>query len=323
MPVDGLGSDAGRQSLTEVGVGGVRARRGDACRTCGAYFAAGDGRCPSCGMPRQSVRRAQGRDVGAMGPVPSVRLPENLRQTGASPPPSRTAAASAVGDAGRPDAGAAPVLRASDPPHAASGVLQREPEPVRPAPDGSRGERLVAWSALGVLAVAAVFFVERIGEMRDEPASHAVVPSAAIAPDRSSPGVAQAPADARRVAPNGAGPTAASPDPGATAGSKGASHRARRPPPVAISVVRKPSRGTEIRTPSPAIPAAAPTEEPVADAAVAPTRWGRMREEIALCAPDGFFAKLICELDVRTRYCSGWWGSADECPSGRTADYGN
>ena len=64
-------------------------------------------------------------------------------------------------------------------------------------------------------------------------------------------------------------------------------------------------------------------EEPGADPAAEPSRWGRMREEIALCAPDGFFAKLICELEVRTRYCSGWWGSADECPSGRTADYGN
>ena len=69
--------------------------------------------------------------------------------------------------------------------------------------------------------------------------------------------------------------------------------------------------------------ARAPGRPASPDAAVEPSRWGRMREEIALCAPDGFFAKLICELDVRTRYCSGWWGSADECPSGRTADYGN
>ncbi len=321
MPVDGFGSDAGRQSLTAVGGGGVRARRGDACRTCGAYFAAGDRRCPSCGMPRQTVRGAHGRDAGATGPVPSVRVQENLRRTGALPPSSRAAVAS--GDAGRPDAGDATSPGASDPPSGASGALERERELVRPETNGSRGERLVAWSALGVLAVAAVFFVQRIGEVRDEPPSHAAAPSAAIAPDRSVPGVVQAPVDAGRFAPNGAGSTAASPDPGATAGSKVASHRARRPPPVAISAVRKPSRGTGIRTPSPAIPAAALAEEPGTEAALAPTRWGRMNEEIALCAPDGFFAKLICELDLRTRYCSGWWGSADECPSGRTADYGN
>lgn len=323
MPVDGLGSDAGRQSLTEVGVGGVRARRGDACRTCGAYFAAGDGRCPSCGMPRQALRGAHGRDVDAIAPWPSVRLRENLRPTGASPPSSRAAAASAVGDAGRPDAVAAPAPRASDPPSAGSGALQREPELVRPAPNVSRGERLVAWSALGVLAVAVAFFVQRIGEVRDDPSTYARAPSAAIAPDRSVGAAAQVPADARGLAATGAGLTDASPDPDATGGSKVASHRPRRPSPVAISAVRKPSRGTETRTPSPAVPSAALAEEPGADAAVEPSRWGRMREEIALCAPDGFFAKLICELDVRTRYCSGWWGSADECPSGRTADYGN
>ncbi len=321
MPVDGLGSDAGRQSLTEVGVGGVRARRGDACRTCGAYFAAGDRRCPSCGMPRQSVRGAHGHDAGAMAPSTPVRLRENLRPTGASPPSLRATAAS--DDAGRPDAGAAPSPRASVPPSAAPGALEREPELVRPESNGSRGERLVAWSALGVLAVAAVFFVQRIGEVGDEPASHAAAPSAANAPDRFLPGVAQAPADARRLVPGGAGSTVASPDPNATAGSKVASHRARRPPPVAISAVRKPSRGTETRSPSPTTPSAAMAEEPGADPAAEPSRWGRMREEIALCAPDGFFAKLICELEVRTRYCSGWWGSADECPSGRTADYGN
>lgn len=323
MPVDGLGSDAGRQSLTEVGVGGVRARRGDACRTCGAYFAAPDRRCPSCGMPRQSVRGAHGRDAGTMAPSTSVRHRENLGPTGASPPPLCAAEAPASGNAGRPDADIAPAPSESDPPSAVSGALQREPEIVPPASDGTRGERLVAWSALGVLTVAAVFFVQRIGDVRDAPASHAAAPSAANAPDRSIPDKMHAPVDAGRFAPNGAGPTAASPDPAATAGPKVASHGQRRPSPVAISAVRKPSRGTGTRMPSPATPSAALAEEPGADTAAEPSRWGRMREEIALCAPDGFFAKLICELDVRTRYCSGWWGSADECPSGRTADYGN
>ena len=54
-----------------------------------------------------------------------------------------------------------------------------------------------------------------------------------------------------------------------------------------------------------------------------PSRWELMREEIALCGADGFLSRMVCELEVRTRYCSGWWGSAAECPSGRTADYGN
>ena len=321
MPVDGLGSDAGRQSLTEVGVGGVRARRGDACRTCGAYFAAGDGRCPNCGMSRQALRGARGRDGGTTAPSTSARFRENLRPTGATPPPLRATAAS--GDAGRPGARAESSPRTSDPPSPAPGALERGPEPVHRETNDPRGERFVAWSALGVLAVAAVFFVQRIGEVRDDPATHAAAPSAANAPDRVLAGGAQAPADARPLVPSSAGPTAASADPDATAGSKVSPHRQRRPSPVAISAVRKPSRSPETRTPSPAVPSAAMADEPRADAAEEPSRWGRMREEIALCAPDGFFAKLICELDVRTRYCSGWWGSADECPSGRTADYGN
>jgi hypothetical protein len=239
-----------------------------------------------------------------MAPSPSGRLRENLRPAGASPPPRRATAASAP---------------ASDPSTATSGALQREPELAWPEPNGSRGERLVAWSALGVLAVAAVFFVQRIGELRDEPASHAAAPSAASAPDRSFPGFPQAPAGAGRQVPGGA----ASPDPGATARSTVASHRTRRPPPVAISAVRKPARVTEARTPPPFAASAPLPEERAAENAPVPTRWLQMREEIALCAPDGFFANLICELEVRTRYCSGWWGSADECPSGRTADYGN
>jgi hypothetical protein len=168
-------------------------------------------------------------------------------------------------------------------------------------------------SALGVCRRCGVLR-ERIGEMRDER-------RAMLLPSRRSrrsflPGVAQL-SDAA-LAPERRRPTAASLTWARRPARRGVAP-ARRPPPVAISVVQ-PSRDRE-RTPSP--PFCAVPLEPVADAAVAPTRWGRMREEIALCAPDGFFAKLICELDVRTRYCSGWWGSADECPSGRTADYGN
>ncbi len=318
MAVDGLGSDAGRQTLTAVGGGGVRARRGDACRACGAYFAPGDPRCPSCGAARHSARASRNRDAGAA--PPSLPLPPEvvLRADGSVRPPAGAAAASAPGDAGRPGVGPAPTPRAPDPPPAEAGMPFREPALRRAGRDGTRGERLVAWSALGVLAVAAVFFVRRIDEVREESVRDTLAPSTAAAPRRFDPSGGHPSSRVAGATATDAGAASASPDAGTTAGPRAASQRARRPPPVAIAAVRKPGRATEASAPLPPDPSAAHAEP-----AAGPSRWVLMREEIALCAPDGFFAKLICELDVRTRYCSGWWGSADDCPSGRTADYGN
>ena len=169
-----------------------------------------------------------------------------------------------------------------------------------------------------MLAVAAVFFVRRIDEMRDEPVRDTMARSAAVAPQRSVPSGAHPSPRVAGETTTDAGAVSASSDAGTAARPPAGSPRTRRPPPVAIAAVRKPARGTEARAPLPPDPYAVHAEP-----AAVPSRWLLMREEIALCAPDGFFAKLICELDVRTRYCSGWWGSADECPSGRTADYGN
>ena len=47
-----------------------------------------------------------------------------------------------------------------------------------------------------------------------------------------------------------------------------------------------------------------------------------MRDEIAACRGN-FFERVACEHGIRARYCEGWYGRAEECPSGRTADYGN
>ena len=102
MPVDGLGGDVGRQSLTEVGAAGARAPR---------------------------------------------------------PPGNRRIVA--ANDATRDDKPAVP--------DASTAHASRDPALRPPARIATRGERLVALSALAVLAIAAVLFVERIGGLRSAP----------------------------------------------------------------------------------------------------------------------------------------------------------
>jgi hypothetical protein len=70
---------------------------------------------------------------------------------------------------------------------------------------------------------------------------------------------------------------------------------------------------------------ASPAEpESLARAPAAPaTRWAQMSVDLKACASGGFLERVGCEHRVRARYCEGWWGRADECPSGRQADYGN
>lgn len=302
MRVDERGTDAGRQSLTDVGGGGARAGRAEACATCGAYFGPADGECPSCGRARGAFRSARRRP----GAAPA-----------AQPPTVTSPGGSAAPDAASPS-GAAAVVPTTPraPERAPPAPLAAAPEarPHEPAPlvrDATWGERFIAWSALVVLAIAAVFFVQRIGELpaghgRDE-ASVAAGPAAPPAPLARATPAAAGGADTATATDNLA------PEPDRAI----ASRRAHRAPPVPVSSVRKPARVAE---PRPAPPAPAADERaPIPQ----PSRWERMREEIALCGPDGFLARMVCELEVRTRYCSGFWGSAAECPSGRTADYGN
>lgn len=302
MRVGGRGTDAGRQSLTGVGGAGARAGRAEACATCGAYFGPADGECPSCGRGRGAFRSVRRRPGAAHAAHP----PTVARPTGPGSP-----------DAASPS-GATPVVSTLPrgpedvPPTPSTAAAGGRPhEPASPVRDATWGERFIAWSALAVLAIAAVFFVQRVGEL---PAGHgrdevpvAVRPAAPAAPlARATP----AASGGAEIAP--ATDDLASEPVRATSPRRG--HRA---PPVPVASVRKPPRAAEPR-PAPPVPAAderAPLPQP--------SRWDRMREEIALCGPDGFLSRMVCELEVRTRYCSGFWGSADECPSGRTADYGN
>lgn len=303
--MNGFGTDAGRPSLTKVGDAEVRARRTEACATCGAYFAPGEGTCPNCGSARGGSRSARRRPgIGhAASPLPA-RNPRGPEERGVAPAPP-PAPAGAIDSSLPVPAGAA---SASSP---APGGVPSPGDPREPARGPPWGERFVAWSALAVLAIAAVFFVQRIGELpaghgRDE-ASVAAGPAAPPAPLARATPAAAGGADTATATDNLA------PEPDRAI----ASRRAHRAPPVPVSSVRKPARVAE---PRPAPPAPAADERaPIPQ----PSRWERMREEIALCGPDGFLARMVCELEVRTRYCSGFWGSAAECPSGRTADYGN
>jgi hypothetical protein len=236
MPVDGLGSDAGRQSLTDVGAADVRARR----------------------------------KAGATRTPPARRDADPIAPTSAN-------------------------------------------EPARDAPPTprahARGERLVAISALAVLAIAALFFVERIGSLVGAPAPAPFTPPALDLKTLPVDPVAAPPST-----PSTTAPTSRATPPARVANA--------RPRATAIAKVRKPpSRPVAQARQAPIVLASA---EPWLLDATVPTRWERMQDEVIACADEPFFLDaVVCDQRVRHRYCDDWWGRADACPSGRTADYGN
>jgi len=184
------------------------------------------------------------------------------------------------------------------------------------AAPAARGERLVALSALAVLAIAALFFVERIGGLVGAPAPAPFVPPALDL--KSLP-----------IEPAGAPPVEASSVPGPASGAAPAIaprvvRVSARPRPTPLATTRKPQ--------GKAVAQAAPLPEPIVLAAAdvwsievaGPSRWERMHDEVAACAGQEYFLDaVVCDQRVRHRYCDDWWGRADACPSGRTADYGN
>lgn len=232
MPVDGLGSDAGRQSLTDVGAAGARAPR----------------------------------------------------KAGATRKPA-------------PRRGADPIAPTS--------VRERSHDAPPPPPTHVRGERLVAISALAVLAIAALFFVERIGSLVSAPAPAPFTPP--------SLDLKTLPID----------PVAAPPSPPPTSRATPSAPVAQvRPRATAIAKVRKPpSRPVAEARQAPIVLASA--DWLLLEASV-PSRWERMQDEVIACADEPYFLDaVVCDQRVRHRYCDDWWGRTDACPSGRTADYGN
>jgi len=282
MPVDGLGSDAGRQSLTAVGAKAVRDRRGSRCAMCGAPSVPGTTRCAACGAFFAATTRG-------------AAAPDRL----------------AVGDAN------AAVGPRSDPYPVPPMIPFLSPF-AAPSATSIPGERLVALSALGVLAIATVFFIERLD----------ILSGAREAPALASPSASSPASTELRVAEGVTGSRDVSlPDPNVTAATEATpvTQPARSRPSVAT--VRKPEGKAEARSrfagsiPSSAAlsVAGAPPAQPYVR-----TRWDRLREEIGWCAQQAsFFDAALCEQRARQRWCEDWWGRAGECPSGRQADYAN
>jgi hypothetical protein len=250
MPVDGLGSDAGRQTLTDVGVAGARASR----------------------------------------------KPGATRAPPASLPPAVSPEASPL----VPPAAAAP--------HRAS-----------PSPSSARGERLVALSALAVLAIAALFFVERIDGMRGSP-----VAPPAVRPALEVPSMPVEPAGAPAQIDSGNLPGPASRAAPAPAPRVARAQSRTRPTPLAST--RKPHGKAIAQAETPATPAPFLLASAESWQAETPerSRWERLEVEVAACAGHAsFLDAVVCDQRARHRYCDEWWGRSDACPSGRTADYGN
>ena len=76
-------------------------------------------------------------------------------------------------------------------------------------------------------------------------------------------------------------------------------------PPKEIEIVREAPPA-----PAPAPPQPAPRIDP----------WQQMNEAIGRC-PCGFLAHLMCEQQVRLRYCEGHWGQVPQCPGGPSPDH--
>jgi hypothetical protein len=221
----------------------------------------------------------------------------------------------------------------------ASDVRPGRPWPIAggatesPAWTIARGERLVAWCALGVLVIATVYFVQRVDGLRGEPVRDPV-----LASDSASlglPPVANDPPPvlARRATPAdvptpGSAPADLLPEEASQAARSRALPRAApRAPALPPTAARKAEPAATSRVPT--SPALLPPPMPVLVAAAPPprvvarTRWETMRDEMTMCTTGGYIEGVFCEQRVRARYCDGWWGRASECPSGRQGDYGN
>jgi hypothetical protein len=306
MREDGFGSDAGRPSLTEVGVAGAHASFQPTCRLCGVACASGTKFCPNCG----AIQRAAG---------PAIESRSRTSEPLPPLPPARIAR-SPVG------AEAAPA-GASSSPHRAGDAL-RAAMPTSSHPTAARGERLVAWSALGVLLIASVFVIQRLGDLRGAmtvaPVRVAVTTTSIgplPAPERSATSL---PAGTADLAPglSPARETIAAARHAAKPASRPKAHASRKPP-ARSAAHSRPSTQVAAVALSP-VPASARPETVLVATASDDTRthWEAMHDEISACSTRDFLEGVMCQQRVRIRYCEGWWGHASDCPS-RRDDYGN
>lgn len=301
MREEGFGSDAGRPSLTEVGVGGARVSPDATCRLCGIACRPGTKFCPNCG----AIQRPDGAAIGSRSrpaePLPPLPAPRTA--------PDPVTAAPAAVDARSSPSGAA------DAPH-------------RALPRAARGERLVAWSSLGVLLVAAVFVVLRLGDLQGgaEPAPAPVM----VGAQPSDPPPVPEPSATRLPVATAEPASGLSPAREAIAAARHAAKPASKP--KAHASRKPPARNASLPRTTPPVPAVAPAPASAAPervlVAAAPavddarSHWDEMHDEIAACSTGDFLEGVMCQQRIRIRYCEGWWGRAGDCPS-RRDDYGN
>ncbi len=306
---------------------------------------------PLTGVPVTGTADAPDRPAAATVPVEAAQVTPGPPEDDSERPIYADAEVAAVASdaSARPPAGpGTPAKSGRVRPQVQFGHAAAEP-PAKPrAQPVARGERLVAWLAFGVLIVTAAFFIHRIvsGSLQDAPPPPA--------PGASTPRATNPPPPAAETSTTQgeAPPSAAASAARAVDSSRTPAPRAETivPPPeeasaAAVSRALKPAapRATPVVTPAtPAPPPPAPVERieaahnppppatspaepdssPRAPAAPA-TRWAQMAVDLRACASGGFLERVACEHRVRARYCDGWWGRAEECPSGRQADYGN
>lgn len=290
-------------------------------------------------------------EVGVDGPAASDAPGADL----STPPGEEAPIFASAPDAAPPaaDAGHTPPVGPGTP--ARSGRVRpkvtfgRTETESAPAPDDkgkvARGERLVAWLALGVLVVTAGFFVHRIvsGTLQEAAAPPQQAPRPALAgpeaprPPEAAESAAPSARPSTTAQPSSESParaTAPVPEPAVLKSEEvGMAAAARALKPAAPRTVTAPPAPTpgapsppaaDVPAPVPVAVAPPPAAETPRQGPAAPvSRWAQMAADLSACASGNFFERVGCEHRVRARYCEGWWGSVAECPSGRQADYGN
>ncbi len=323
MQQEGLGSDAGRPSLTEVGANAC-AHSAPACRLCGAVLAAGTKFCPHCGAIHRSPGPATDTRALATAPLPPLP-PLPVSRT------LRVLPSQGAPDANGPSSPPSEERGAAGPPIPPAPVpLRRPATAVAGATPHGRGERLVAWSAIGVLVIAGFYMVDRVGRLADEAEPRRT--TAALAPPTipatgKATDMAAAPAREEE-------PTSPTPPRRAEAAVDAVRHASKPAARAVVPATRKAparavSRATAPSPPSrvsePAVLPAAPRVEQVLVAAASerPQRspWDTMRDELAACPSEDFIEEVMCRQRIRIRFCPGWWGQVRECPS-RQGPYG-
>lgn len=278
MQEEGFERDEGRQSLTEVGATRTHAPARRACRRCGTTLAADTGICPKCGELQRTLGRGAADRIGSASRPRPRQAPRRVDDT--SPLTATPARAGAS----------------------------------RAAPSG-QGERFVAWSAVGVLAIAAALVAERVDELRFAPVQALRVERETPRPTSAAPELRAAPI-APPAAPLAApveAPDTVLPAQGAVSAARQVAkpHTRSKPrhvPRPMLAAIPDAGPGAVVAT-VPAVAAMAPQE------LVARSRWDTMRDEIATCSPTDILDGAICRQRIRIRYCPGWWGQVEDCPS--------